>query len=127
MSEHRPPLRVGISCGDLNGIGLEVVLKTFEDPRMLQDITPVVYASAKVLSFHRKALRLEEIQFHRVNDAREAVPKKLNLVSLWEEEVPIELGRPSGKLSAYTIKSLEAAVRIRVPRPHRIPGPCRRP
>lgn len=102
--------RVGISCGDLNGVGLEVVLKTFEDARMMQEITPIVYASAKALSAHRKALKLEEVQFHRVNDARDALPRKLNLVNLWEEEVPIEFGRPSGKLAAYAIKSLEGAV-----------------
>ena len=101
--------RVGISCGDLNGIGLEVVLKTFQDNRMLADITPIVYASAKVLSFHRKAVKLEEVQFHRVNDARDAVPRKLNLVNLWEEDVPIELGKQSGKLASYAIRSLEAA------------------
>ncbi len=104
------PLRVGISCGDLNGIGLEVVLKTFQDNRLLMDVTPVLYAAAKAVAFHRKALKLDELQFHRVNDAREAQPRKLNLVNLWEEEVPIELGRPSGKNAAYAIKSLEAAV-----------------
>ena len=109
MSEPRTT-RVGISCGDLNGVGIEVVLKTFEDARMMLDITPVLYASAKVVSFHRKALKLEEVQFQGVNDAREALPKKLNLVNLWEEDVAIELGKPSGKLASYAIKSLEAAV-----------------
>lgn len=109
MSETRPPVRVGISCGDLNGIGLEVVLKCFEDTRILQDITPVLYASAHTVSFHRKALTLDEVQFHRVNDAREALPKKLNLVNVWEEDIAIDLGKPSGQLAAYAIKSLEAA------------------
>ncbi len=107
--EPRPPLRVGISCGDLNGIGIEVVLKCFEDARMLADVTPVLYASAHAVSHHRKTLKLDEVQFHRVNDAREALPKKLNLVNVWEEEVAIELGKPSGALAAYAIKSLEAA------------------
>ncbi len=109
MSETRPPVRVGISCGDLNGIGLEVVLKCFEDTRILQDITPVLYASTHAVSFHRKTLKLDEVQFHRVNDAREALPKKLNLVNVWEEDIAIDLGKPSGQLAAYAIKSLEAA------------------
>ena len=61
------------------------------------------------MSFHRKALKLDEVQFHRVNDAREALPKKLNLVNVWEEDIAIELGKPSGQLAAYAIKSLEAA------------------
>lgn len=109
MSETQQPTRVGISCGDLNGVGLEVVLKCFEDARMLADITPVLYCSAKVLSHHRKQLKLDEVQFHRVNDARDALPKKLNLVNLWEEDVAVELGKPSGQLASYSIKSLEAA------------------
>ena len=109
MNETSQPTRVGISCGDLNGVGIEVVLKCFEDARMLADITPVLYCSAKVVSHHRKALKLDEVQFHRVNDARDALPKKLNLVNLWEEDVEIELGKPSGTLAGYSIKSLEAA------------------
>ncbi|MEO8591270.1 MAG: 4-hydroxythreonine-4-phosphate dehydrogenase PdxA [Flavobacteriales bacterium] len=109
MSEQRSTIRVGISCGDLNGIGIEVVLKCFEDGRMLQDVTPVLYASSHAVSHHRKALKLDEVQFHRVNDAREALPKKLNLVNVWEEDVAIEIGKPSGLLASYAIKSLEAA------------------
>lgn len=105
----RPPIRVGISCGDLNGIGLEVVLKCFEDTRMLAEVTPVLYCSAKALSHHRKALKLDEVQFNRVNDARDAVPRKFNLVNLWEEDVELELGKASGSLASYAIKSLEAA------------------
>ncbi len=110
MSEQeRKVVRVGISCGDLNGIGIEVVLKTFQDARMMQDLVPILYASNKTVSFHRKALKLEEVQFQRVNDASEALPKKLNVVNLWEEELPIELGKPSGPLAAQAIQSLEAA------------------
>ncbi len=108
MSENKT-MKVGISCGDLNGIGLEVVLKTFEDNRMMQDITPVLYCSAKAVSHHRKALGLEEVQFHGVSSVNDAVPRKLNVVNLWEEEVPIELGQPSGQQSKYAIHSLEAA------------------
>jgi len=103
------PLRIGISCGDLNGIGIEVVLKCFEDTRMLADVTPVLYASSQVVSFHRKALKLEEVQFHGVKDAREAIPKKLNLVNVWDDDVELELGKRSSTLSTYAIKSLEAA------------------
>ncbi len=109
MSSERRPVRVAISCGDLHGVGIEVVLRTFEDARMLQDLTPVLYASAKAVSLHRKQLGLEEVQFHRVNDAAEALPRKLNLVNLWDDELPLELGRPSGKLAAYAVQSLEAA------------------
>ena len=108
MSETKAP-RVGISCGDLNGVGLEVVLKTFEDNRMLQDMTAVLYCGVKSVSHHRKALGLDEVQFHGVQNANDSVPRKLNVVDLWEDDLPIELGKPSGPLSAYTIQSLEAA------------------
>ena len=72
MSETKT-LRVGISCGDLNGIGLEVVLKTFEDSRVMQDITPILYASSHVVSHHRKVLGLEEVQFHGVDHSSDAL------------------------------------------------------
>ncbi len=112
MTQHteQAPLRVGISCGDLHGIGIEVVLKCFEDTRMLADITPVLYASAQVVSHHRKQLKLDEVQFQGVDDARDALPRKLNVVNVWQEELPLELGKPSGPLAAYAVKSLEAAV-----------------
>ncbi|MCB0764173.1 MAG: 4-hydroxythreonine-4-phosphate dehydrogenase PdxA [Flavobacteriales bacterium] len=102
-------LRIGITCGDLNGIGIETVLKCFEDSRMMQDATAILYASAHAVSHHRKVLGLEEVQFHRVNDARDAVPRKLNVVNVWEEDITIEPGKPSIALAAYAIKSLEAA------------------
>lgn len=109
MSEGKNAIRVAISCGDLNGVGIEVVLKCFEDTRMLQDVTPILYASSHTVSFHRKTLKLDEVQFHGLQDAREALPRKLNLVHVWEEDVTIELGKPSGALASYAIKSLEAA------------------
>ncbi len=107
--EPRQPIRIGISCGDLNGIGLEVVLKCFEDVRMLTELTPILYCSSKAVNLHRKALDLDEVQLNRISDAREAAPRKFNLVNLWEEDVEIELGKPSGELASYAIKSLEAA------------------
>ncbi len=111
MTQHleRDPLRIGITCGDLNGIGIEVVLKCFEDARMHTDITPILYANAHTVSHHRKALKLDEVQFQRVNDARDAVARKFNVVNVWEEDVAIEFGKPSGQLASYAIKSLEAA------------------
>lgn len=104
------PVRVGISCGDLNGIGLEVVLKTFEDPRMLQDITPVLYCGAKAVSLARKAIGgAEQMQINGVATAQEAIPRKFNVVHVWDEDVPLEPGTASGTLAGYAIKSLEAA------------------
>lgn len=105
------PVRVGISCGDLNGIGLEVVLKTFEDPRMVQELTPVLYCGAKAVGIYRKVLGTQaQMQINGVADAKDALPKKLNVVHVWEEEAPVEPGAPSAKVAPYAIKSLEAAV-----------------
>lgn len=104
------PLRVGISCGDLNGIGLEVVLKTFEDQRMLQDITPVLYCGARAVNLCRKTFQGgEQMQINGVGSAQDAIHKKFNVVHVWEEEAPIEPGATSGKVASFAIKSLEAA------------------
>lgn len=104
------PVRVGISCGDLNGIGLEVVLRTFEDPRMLQELTPVLYCGARAVSLCRKSIGgAEHIQVNGITDAQEALPRKLNVVHAWEDEAPIAPGVPSGPAASYAIKSLEAA------------------
>ena len=108
MSESKT-MKVGISCGDLNGIGLEVVLKAFEDNRMHQDITPVLYCGVKAVSHHRKALGLDDVQFLGVKSVNDIVPRKFNVVDLWEEDVAIEFGKPSGQQSKYAIQSLETA------------------
>jgi 4-hydroxythreonine-4-phosphate dehydrogenase len=104
------PVRVGISCGDLNGIGLEVVLKTFEDPRMLQDITPVLYCGARAVNLCRKSFPGgEQIPVNGVGHAQDAIPRKFNVVHAWDEEAPIEPGVASGKVAPFAIRSLEAA------------------
>jgi 4-hydroxythreonine-4-phosphate dehydrogenase len=103
-------IRIGISCGDLNGVGLEVVLKTFEDPRMMLDLTPILYCGAKAVSLHRKTVPgLEQMQVNGIADAQDAVPKKFNVVHAWEEETNIQLGHPSGEEARFAIMSLEAA------------------
>lgn len=104
------PVRVGISCGDLNGIGLEVALKAFEDPRMLQDITPVLYCGARAVNLCRKTFQGgEQMQVNGVANAQEAIHKKFNVVHVWDEEAPIEPGVASGKVASFAIRSLEAA------------------
>ena len=72
---------VGISIGDLNGIGLEVVLKTFEDSRVLELCTPVIFASGKVVSFHKKALN-NNTPIHGIDDIESLIPNKLNLLNV---------------------------------------------
>lgn len=87
-------IRVAITHGDTNGIGYEVILKTFEDPMMYDMCIPILYGSPKVAAYHRKALSLET-PFTVVETAEEAREGRLNLVAVTDEEVKVELGQPT--------------------------------
>ena len=100
---------VGISQGDINGIGLEVIIKTFLDPQMLEICTPVLYSSLKTASFHRKALNIEDFSFNQIKDLSEINHKRSNLINVYEEDVNIELGKQTETGGKYALKSLEAA------------------
>ncbi len=102
-------LVVGISIGDLNGIGSEVVLKTFQDVRMLEFCTPVIFASVKTMSFLKKAYELE-LNLHGIDSLNDIVQKKINVLNVWKEPVDISFGKEDPKIGAYAVKSLEAAV-----------------
>ncbi|MFB6305699.1 MAG: 4-hydroxythreonine-4-phosphate dehydrogenase PdxA, partial [Flavobacteriales bacterium] len=94
---------------DLNGVGLEVIIKTFMDKRVLEDFTPVIYASSKVLAYHRKALDIKNFNYETINDATEAKMNKVNLINCWDEEVKMNLGKRTEEGGKYAIKSLESA------------------
>jgi len=101
---------VGISIGDLNGIGPEVVLKTFEDTRMLEFCTPLIFASVKSLSFIKKALEIN-INIHGIDHINQLIPGKVNVLNVWKESVDIEFGIENTTVGDYAIKSLKAAVK----------------
>ena len=105
----RRKIVVGISVGDTNGIGIEVILKTFEDKRMLDFCTPVIFGSTKMLSFHKKQLN-SETYINGIMSINQAVDGKINLLNIWREEIPINLGTPTKISGEYALKSLEAAV-----------------
>ncbi|SIS38949.1 4-hydroxythreonine-4-phosphate dehydrogenase [Zobellia uliginosa] len=102
-------IRLGISIGDLNGIGCEVALKTFEDTRMLDFCTPVIFASNKTISFQKKELGLD-INYHGVSDASKAVDGKINVVNVWKEVPKIKFGEATPEAGKFAIASLRAAV-----------------
>lgn len=102
-------IKVGITHGDINGVGYELILKTFADPTMLELCTPVVYGSPKVATYHRKAMELGT-NFQIVGTAAEAVEGRLNLVTCVEEEVRIELGKPSAEGGQAALAALERAM-----------------
>jgi 4-hydroxythreonine-4-phosphate dehydrogenase len=99
---------VGISIGDLNGIGSEVVLKTFEDSRMLELCTPVIFANVKIMSFIKKNLE-STIPLHGIDKLDQIVPGKINVLNLWREGVDLNLGVNDDKVGKYAVKSFIAA------------------
>ncbi|MES2416627.1 MAG: 4-hydroxythreonine-4-phosphate dehydrogenase PdxA [Bacteroidota bacterium] len=102
-------VKIGISIGDVNGIGLEVILKTLAENRILDYCTPIVYGNTKVASFHRKALHLTDFSFNVISQADQANPRKANLINCWEEDVKIELGQATETGGKYALLSLEKA------------------
>ncbi len=103
-------IKLGISIGDLNGIGGEIVLKTFEDSRMLDFCTPVIFASVKTLSFLKKHFDLT-LNFQGIEDASQAIEGKINVVNVWKENVSIDFGVEDPAVGKYAFKSLEAATK----------------
>ncbi|MCG2610201.1 4-hydroxythreonine-4-phosphate dehydrogenase PdxA [Flavobacterium sp. SM15] len=99
---------VGISIGDLNGIGSEVILKTFEDVRMLELCTPVIFANVKILSFLKKTLNLES-SLHGIDKLEQLVHGKINVLNIWKEGVNLEFGANDETVGKYAIKSFVAA------------------
>ena len=83
---------VGISLGDINGVGIEVILKSFEDKRMLEFCTPLLFGSSKVISFHKKILSIET-NIHEIKSIQQIRDGEINLLNIWDEEVKLELGK----------------------------------
>ena len=99
---------VGISVGDLNGIGPEIIIKTYEDPRALELNTPVIFASGKTMQFFKNHFQ-SKINFFNIDSPEKLVHGKVNVVNVWSESVTIEFGKTDPKIGEYAIKSLEAA------------------
>lgn len=100
---------VGISIGDINGIGSEIILKTFEDSRMLEFCTPVIFASVKLMSFFKKHFE-SDINFHGIDKIEDLIPRKINVLNVWKEHVDVSFGEETPAGGEYAIKSLKAAV-----------------
>lgn len=103
------PIKIGITIGDINGIGPEVIIKSLNDNRILLDCTPVIYGSTKVFSFYKKLLNEVEFNYQTIKDANEIQPRKINIINTWNEDVEIAPGTPSEASGKYAIQSLEKA------------------
>ena len=101
---------VGISVGDLNGIGSEVILKTFEDTRMLELCTPVIFANVKIISFLKRELNLTAA-IHGIDKLDQLVVGKINVLNVWREGVDLEFGKNDATVGSYAIKSFVAATK----------------
>ncbi len=102
-------IRVGITLGDMNGIGPEIIIKALRDNRILQDFIPIVYGSTKVFSFYKKALNDDEFVYQSCKNAGEAVQKKINIVNVWNEELKFDVGKSTELGGKYAFLALEKA------------------
>ena len=109
--EKERKIRVAITQGDINGVGYEVILKTFGDNRMYDLCTPVVYGNSKVASYHKKLLTSmpQEMQFNNIRNANEAQDGRLNFINLTQEEVKIDLGKSTEVAGQQSRESLNRA------------------
>lgn len=105
----RSKIRVGITHGDINGVGYEVILKTFANSGMLELCTPIVYGSPKIAAYHRKSLNLST-NFTIINSASEAHASKLNVLSCVEETAKVEFATPSKEAGKVALQALDKAV-----------------
>ena len=101
---------VGISVGDLNGIGSEVILKTFEDSRMMELCTPVIFANVKLLSFVKKGFELSAM-LHGIDRLEQIVLGKINVLNVWQEGVEVNFGLNDEMAGKYAIKSFVTATK----------------
>jgi 4-hydroxythreonine-4-phosphate dehydrogenase len=100
---------IGISCGDINGIGLEIIIKTISDNRLLEICTPVLFANNKAVNFYRKLLPEININFSSVKDISRVNHKQVNLYTCWEDEIAIAPGELTDVGGKYAVLSLVTA------------------
>lgn len=103
-------IKIGISVGDINGIGLEVILKTLDDDRLLDICTPVIYGSSKVISYHKNIVNIKDFQMNSIRDAAQIQEGAINVVNCWNENVRITLGKITEDGGKYAYISLDRAM-----------------
>jgi 4-hydroxythreonine-4-phosphate dehydrogenase len=101
---------IGVTCGDLNGIGIELIIKTFSDNRILELCTPVIFASNKVINFYRKSLPEYNFNWQNIKELTKLNAKQINIYNCWEEEVMISPGQLNEVGGKYAVRSLLSAV-----------------
>ena len=103
---------VGITQGDGNGIGYEVIIKALADPRILESFTPVIYGSSKIFGFYKKLIHnLDQMDTHVISSARDAHPRRINIVNCLPDNIFVEPGQPTPEAAKAAMTSLEWAVK----------------
>ena len=100
---------IGITCGDINGIGTELIIKTFSDHRILEHCTPVIFASNKLINFYKKSVPDAHFNYQSIKDFTRVNPRQINILHCWEEEVMINPGQLNETGGRYAVQSLLAA------------------
>lgn len=102
-------IRVGITHGDINGIGYEVILKAFADMRLAEICIPVIYGSQKVAMYHRKVMDLQMVHLNQIQNTKTAVANKVNIINCVDENVKVELGASTKEAGEAAFAALERA------------------
>lgn len=112
MSKERNELpKIGITLGDINGIGPEVIIKALADSRLLSYCTPVIYGSTKTLSYYRKNFRMEEFQYMQLKGKEQLIQGKIHVVNCWDDTLEIQAGTPTPESAKAARLALEGAVK----------------
>ncbi|MBX2893237.1 MAG: 4-hydroxythreonine-4-phosphate dehydrogenase PdxA [Saprospiraceae bacterium] len=104
-------ITIGISCGDINGIGLEVILKALAIRKVGDNFTTIIYGSTKVVAYHKNIITQENIQFHSISAPSEALQDRINIINCWPDNVNITLGKPTDLSGKCAFAALERAVK----------------
>lgn len=102
-------IRVGITQGDINGIGYEVIIKTLADSRVNEFCVPIVYGSSKAAAYHRKALNIENFNLNVINTPSEANTKRSNIINCGDENIKVELAKSTEEAGMAAFLALERA------------------
>lgn len=109
-NENTMPIKVGITHGDFNGIGYEIIMKTLMEHDLLELCTPVVYGLHKVATAHRKALQIQDFNFFGITEAAKAAKHQANFISISEKEINVTFGESTAEAGEYAVKALELAM-----------------
>lgn len=103
-------VKIGITCGDINSVSLEVILKALNNEAIFKSIIPIIYGNVKIASYHKNIVQLENLSFNVLAQGERPRPGRINMVNCWNDNVTITLGKPSPDGGKYAQLALDAAI-----------------